>query len=276
MIEKGLTSAESKLISGEFLDFATKIATDAGKLLIKRRGKGKLLSVTSDNNKGLVMDTDLQTDDLILNAITLQYPNHAVLTEESGETEGSEYQWVVDPVDGTNNYRRGDPNFSVSIGLRKGNRGVLGVVFAPVTDSLYFATVGKGAFVKIANKTQKLQVSGKESLDMFTMSFAVGIDFNNPQMADQTLVGIRNSELFSNFRRRMFESTALELCYIAEGRFDAHFNNFAKPWDIAAGEVIVREAGGITTKIEEEILLASNGVIHDNLLQVIELVNKKN
>ncbi len=251
----------------DYLSFAIDIARHAGKILMSSYGKSRLLQVVDKDEKGLVTKTDLDSDAYIKKRITEAYPTHALLTEESGATGENALQWVVDGLDGTNNHRRGDPNFSVSLGLRMYGKGILGVVYAPVLGCLYYAAKDKGAFVEEKGIKRHLQVSEKESLDMFTMSFAVGIDFANPEKYDRVVAAIRKTQGIRHFRRRMLESTALELCYVASGKTDAHFNNFAKPWDIAAGVVIVREAGGKITMLEDEILLASNGVIHNELIK---------
>ncbi len=256
--------------TSDYLNFAIQTALNAGNLIREARSQIKLLAVVDQDNKGLITDADLKSDEYILHAIRSIYPTHAILTEESGQNGESDYEWIVDPIDGTNNFRRGDPHFSISIGLRKQNFGIVGVVYAPALDVLYYATDGGGAFMKQHGKIRQLHVSGKDSLKMFTMSFATGIDFQDPKTSDQIVAAIRDSGLFTNFRRRMLESTALELCYVAEGRFDAHFNNSAKPWDIAAGEVVVREAEGVADNLANEKILASNGVIHQKLIEVIK------
>jgi myo-inositol-1(or 4)-monophosphatase len=256
----------------KYLQFAIDLATHSGAMLLKSFGNASLVKVTDADNKGLLTESDLLSDTYIKNRIQQTYPTHALLTEESGESGKSEFRWVVDGLDGTNNHRRGDPNFSISIALQQNQESIVGVVFAPAFDSLYYAANGQGAFVVEHGKTTPIHVSGIGSKDMFTMSFAVGIDFNNPALYDGVVAAIRGSGLFDNFRRRMLESTALELCYLARGRTDAHLNNFLKPWDYAAGDVIVREAGGNSEFVEGQVLLASNGVIHTELRKVLRKV----
>ncbi len=266
---------EEHLQLQEYLLFAQDMARRAGDLLLKKRETATLISVTDMGHKGLVTDADLASRDFIVSEIQARYPTHRILTEESGTIEPMEkstgaFEWIVDELDGTNNFRRGDPNFSVSIALRRESIGIVGVVYAPVFDNLYHATLDNGAFLEAQGKMRRLKVSGKDSTDMFTMSFAVGIDLNEPEHSDHVVDAIRKSGLFRTMRRRMLESTALELCYVAEGRFDAHYNNFVKPWDIAAGEVIVREAGGSVSELENEVLLVSNGIIHEGLIAAIQ------
>ena len=178
-------------------------------------------------------------------------------------------------MDGTNNYLRNNPNFSVSIAFKRNKEVLLGVVYVPVFDELYFALKGHGAFIECNKDVKSISVSGEISKKMFTFSFASGIDFYNSKICDNIVNDIRKSGLFSNFRRRMLESTAYELCCVAKGNFDAHFNNFVQPWDVAAGEIIVNEAGGMFSyiKIKSEkvpIILASNGIFHERLLKIIE------
>lgn len=248
-----------------YLQFAINISTNIGHSLMKSWGASKLISVSAIDNKGLLTQQDIESDTYIKERIAEEFPNHSYLTEESGASGSSPLRWVVDGLDGTNNYRRGDPNFSISLALQNNQQGIVGVVYAPAFNSLYFASKGGGAFVTESGVTRGIHVSTPDSLNMFTMSFAVGIDFHNPKVYDRIVAEIRSYNKIKNFRRRMLESTALELCYVACGKTDAHMNNYLKLWDYAAGEVIVREAGGKANYVGGQVLLASNGVIHKDL-----------
>lgn len=236
----------------EILNFAIELSQKAGKLLINKQSNTKLLNVIDENNKGLITEADILCNDFINNEIYKKYPNHTIISEEKEIKKGNIYEWIIDPLDGTNNFSRGSSIFTISIGFKIDGKINIGVVYAPALDELYFAQKGKGAFLRKNNENFKLKVSDYDSTDMFTFSFATGIDFHEAEKNDQIVSLIRLSNLFKNFRRRMYESTAYELCCVAKGEFDAHFNNFAQDWDIAAGECIIKEAGGIFTYLKQK------------------------
>lgn len=262
----------------QFLSFAKEIAKGAGKILLEEFSKPCVVDIIDDNHKGIITNADILSDKYIRKAITSTFPEHSIISEESKpkkEKHKEKYEWVIDPLDGTNNFNRGIPDFTISIALRRNKQVQLGVVYAPIYDKMYFASSGYGAFQEQDGDIIPIHVSDEISRKMCTFSFAAGIDFNNPEISDQIVSGIRRSELFRNFRRRMLESTAYELCCVAYGSFDAHFNNFAQPWDIAAGEIIVKEAGGQFSYLLQEnqkvqIILASNGVFHCELEDIIK------
>lgn len=259
----------------EYLQFAKELAKKAGRQLMRNYGNAEIIDIVDKDEKGLILKDDKSSGAYIKRNIHFKYPEHSILTEDSSRIVGNDYEWRVDSLDGSNNFWRDDPNFSVSIGLTYKGRGIVGVVYLPAFNRMYYASKDHGAYLKLPRKKPCiLKVSGQESLKMFTFSFATGIDFNSPNKYDNVVNEIRESGLFNHFRRRMLESTAYELCCVAEGRFDAHFNNYAEPWDIAAGEVIVREAKGMFTYFEEkerghQIILASNGVIHEPLVKIV-------
>ncbi|MBI2583754.1 MAG: inositol monophosphatase [Candidatus Aenigmarchaeota archaeon] len=259
------------------LPFAMRTATNAGSLLMKNWGKTKLLSVVKAGEKGLITEADSASDEFIRYEIRRAYPDHSIVSEEGYPVKGSEFEWVVDPLDGTNNYSRGDPHFSVSIALKYRGESVVGVIHNPAFGEfgdLYYAEKGSGAFVRRNGETSRLHVSGPESRRMSTFSFATGVHFHEPEMFEKIFEKIRGAKLFDHMRGRMLESTAYELCCVADGRFDAHFNNVAEPWDVAAGDVIVREAGGMVTHFaprsgRKNVMLASNGVVHGELVKIV-------
>lgn len=258
----------------EYLSFAIKLARHAGQNAMKRRGRNaQLVPNTQDH---LVTKADTTNRDYIVPRIRRRFPSHGIFTEESGRQEGSSsLEWFIDEVDGTSNLRQGDPNFSTSIALRRDGVGILGVVYAPALKRLYYAVENQGAWVIeqkwYGRRTKRIHVSGDNSTSRWNMSFGEGIDSKEPiEDGARIVLDIIGSDLFKKFRRRMTESTALDLCHVAEGWHGAHYNNKAKPWDIAAGEVIVREAGGQVTYLGDEEILVSNGVIHTELIQIIQ------
>lgn len=195
----------------EYLKFALETSQKAGDILLTHYGHTKLVAVVKEREKGLITEADLLSDQLIRQAIATTFPDHSVISEEGPDVKRGSYQWIVDPLDGTNNYRRGDPHFTVSLGLRLNDETILGVVFAPALQEMYYAAKGTGAFLNLRGDQRPISVSNNDCLEMFTLSFATGIDFSEPEKYDKVVENIRNCPLIKQFRRRMLESSAYEL-----------------------------------------------------------------
>ncbi|MDB5099293.1 MAG: Inositol-phosphate phosphatase [Cyanobacteria bacterium RYN_339] len=217
----------------------------------------------------LVTEMDVAAEKLILAAIAASYPDHAVLAEESGAHEGSSgYKWVVDPLDGTTNYAHGLPIYCVSIGLELDGKPILGVIYAPNLGELFCAEVGGGATLngKPIQVSQTTQV-GKSVL-------VTGFPYD---------VGIKSSNLahFTKFIHkaqavRRLGSAAIDMAWVAAGRFDGFWEPRLAPWDLCAGSVIVAEAGGIITgydggpfSIYGREVLATNGRVHKEMADIL-------
>ncbi|MCG6913720.1 inositol monophosphatase [bacterium BMS3Abin03] len=246
------------------------IAKQAGAVV--REGFGKNFKIdykTSENN--LVTEVDKASEKLITDFITKKYPGHSILAEEgSGTKNNSEYFWVVDPLDGTTNFAHGLPIFSVSIGVQKNNATIAGVVYDVMNDVIYSAEKGSGAFAGsqklIVNRTSKLEHS------LLVTGFPYNIA-ENPENAFQKF------ETLTKKARgvRRLGSAAIDFCFVASGIFEGFWEVHLHPWDICAGKLIVEEAGGLVTDFEgNEIniyskkILASNGVIHDQIIKEFE------
>ncbi len=252
------------------LNFAVDVARDAGGLLMQKLGAAKV------SNKGdidLVTEADLASENLIIERIRSYHPQHAILAEESGETvlEGgkrSEWKWVIDPLDGTTNYAHGYPCFCVSIALEHNGVIEIGVVYDPVRDEMFAAERGSGATLN----DRRIRVSEIEELKdaMLVTGFPYNVrerpnftrDFANFTMAAQAV--------------RRDGSAAIDLAYVACGRFDGFWEDGLNPWDVAAGALLIFEAGGRITNFKDEPLdiyneqvLASNGLIHDAMMRVL-------
>ncbi|HEU4433716.1 MAG TPA: inositol monophosphatase family protein [Pyrinomonadaceae bacterium] len=252
------------------LNFAMQMAQDAGNVLMQRLGSAK---VTNKGDINLVTEADLASEQLIIERIRSHYPQHGILAEESGEAvmvggQRSEWKWIVDPLDGTTNYAHGYPCFAVSIALE--HKGVLeiGVVYDPVRNEMFAAERGKGATLN----SRTIRVSDVDELNnaMICTGFPYNVrerpdfarDFANFTMAAQAV--------------RRDGSAAIDLAYVACGRFDGFFEDGLCPWDTAAGLVLIQEARGRVTNFDDEPLdiytlkvLASNGLIHDAMRNVL-------
>jgi myo-inositol-1(or 4)-monophosphatase len=252
-----------------FMPFAIDTAKAAGRILLEKARAGFHVEYKAAVN--LVTDADRAAEDCIIAAVHRTFPDHRVLAEEGGTLglSGSPWRWIVDPLDGTTNFAHGFPFYAVSIGLEYEERCVLGVVFDPVRNELFTAELGGGAFV---NGTG-IRVSTADTLDhaLLVTGFAYDIR-DNP---DNNLDHFARVSLRSQGVRRT-GSAALDLCYVAAGRFDGFWEVKLNPWDMAAGFVILQEAGGLATSfvkgtfsIYGQQLVATNGLIHDELLLVL-------
>ncbi|MFN3681397.1 MAG: inositol monophosphatase family protein, partial [Nitrospira sp.] len=219
----------------------------------------------------LVTDADRDAEQCIIEHIRAQFPHHAFLAEERGREQGSSspYLWIIDPLDGTTNFAHGYPIYCVSIGLEYCGRCLLGVVFDPSRNELFTAVDGQGAHLN----GHPLRVS--DTNDLGNSLLVTGFAYDIRETPRNNLDHFAKFALRAQGIRRT-GSAALDLCYVAAGRFDGFWEVRLNPWDIAAGSVIVREAGGRLTdflgnelSIYGQELVASNGHIHDAMLKVL-------
>ena len=220
----------------------------------------------------LVTDADHQAEQRIINVIHGAFPTHRVLAEERGLTEHrpSRYTWVVDPLDGTTNFAHGFPAYCVSIGVECDGRGIAGVVYDPIRDELFTAQIGHGAYL---NRVP-ISVSTTDHLDRALL--VTGFSYDIRETRNNNLNHFVRFALKVQGLRRT-GTAALDLCYVAVGRFDGFWEVKLNPWDMAAGVVILREAGGNVTNfngaphsIYGQELVASNGIIHQAMLDVLQ------
>ena len=246
------------------------IAREAGEII--RDGYGKNFSIEfKTNDSNLVTEIDKKSEKAIINFINKEFPGHAIIAEESGKHEtSSEYRWVVDPLDGTTNFAHGLPLFSVSIGVQKNGETIAGVVYDVMMDNLYQAELGSGAYLG----DKKLKVSDKDKLSQSLLVTGFPYDLKeNPR----TIVQKFNDLLMSSRAVRRLGSAAIDFCYVAAGVFEGFWEVSLHPWDMCAGKLMVEEAGGIVTNFKNEPIdvfspqmLATNGKIHDQILEVLQ------
>jgi myo-inositol-1(or 4)-monophosphatase len=218
----------------------------------------------------LVTEMDARAEALILGRLRAAFPDDAILSEEMGGASGrSGRRWIVDPLDGTTNYAHGLPLFGVSIALEVGGQIMVGVVFDPVHDELYAAVRGEGAFVN----DRKLVVSQAATLDESLL--ATGFPYNIRETDDNNLREYAAFSVRAQGVRRL-GSAVLYLAWVAAGRFDGYWELRTGPWDVAAGGLLVEEAGGRITGVggapldlDRPSVLATNGLIHDAMLKVL-------
>jgi myo-inositol-1(or 4)-monophosphatase len=253
-----------------FLGVAHEAARRAGALLREHADRPR--SIEFKGQIDMVTEMDRRSEELIVELLRSSFPDHAVLAEE-GARVGSEADplWIVDPLDGTTNYAHGYPNFAVSIGLELDDEIIVGVVYDPLRDELFSAVTGEGAFLN----GRRLRVSTTGIL--IRSLLATGFPYDRATSKENNLSQFNRMIMRSQEVRRC-GSAALDLCSVAAGRLDGYWELKLKPWDVAAGSLIVREAGGTLTdlsggpfQVRDDSVVASNGLIHQQMLEVLAL-----
>lgn len=252
----------------DILQIVEIIIRKAGAVLMK--GYGNVRHVQQKGVIDLVTEFDKRSEEVIISSILQEFPDHAILAEESGRNQTiSEYQWVIDPLDGTTNFAHGIPIFSVSIGLLKSNSPVVGVVYDPFRNEMFSAELGHGATLN----NQPIRVSPRTDLGQAVISTGFPYDLRtNPR---------NNLAQFVQFQLRTqavrhLGSAALDCTWTAMSRLDGYWEFGVKPWDVGAGALIVREAGGRVTSVDGDenflsttSILVSNGLLHEQMLRVL-------
>jgi myo-inositol-1(or 4)-monophosphatase len=252
-----------------FEQVAILAARRAGLLLKRRLGQKRQIKYKGAVN--LVTEMDLLAERVIVSEVRKRYPDHGFLAEEKTNLQGSSpYRWVIDPLDGTTNYAHAFPVFSVSIALEKERKVILGVVYDPTREELFVAKKGKGARLN----GRKIHVSSTPKLSECLL--ATGFPYDIREAGADNFDHFRNFALRAHAVRRA-GSAALDLCYVAAGRFDGFWEMRLGPWDMAAGSLIVREAGGKVTDflgnpvdLDGKHVLASNGKIHREMIKLLK------
>ncbi|HEU4686387.1 MAG TPA: inositol monophosphatase family protein [Nitrospira sp.] len=249
---------------------AVQAAREAGRVLLEYARTG--FQIEHKNTIDLVTDADRAAERCIVDFVRARYPSHRILAEEQGVAahSASPYQWIIDPLDGTTNFAHGLPVYSVSIAVERDGECIIGVVFDPTRDELFTAERGRGAYLNAG----PIRVSGVDRLDHALLVTGFAYDVRDTPN--------NNLDHFSRFALRAqgvrrTGSAALDLCYVAAGRFDGFWEVKLHPWDMAAGCVILRESGGTVTdfsgvrfSIYGKELVASNGRIHQSMLSVLQ------
>ena len=263
-----------KLIQTRMKNILYKSLEESGKILKEYMDKD--FAVESKGIiSNLVTEVDKRSEAKIIEIIKSEFPSHNILSEEIGAiNEDSDVKWIIDPIDGTINYAHGIPICCVSIGIEKAGEIVMGGIYNPFSEELFFAEKGKGSDLN----DKKIKVSNESVLEKSLL--VTGFPYNTGNNPNKPV------EVFSAFVNkdipiRRLGSAALDICWTACGRFDGFWEYNLNAWDVAAGYVILTEAGGKVTDFEgkkysvyNKEILASNGVIHDSMLEVIQNAKK--
>jgi myo-inositol-1(or 4)-monophosphatase len=252
----------------DILQFTESIARRAGDVI--RQGYGNVRHIQQKGVIDLVTEFDKRSEEVILLAIQREFPEHAILAEESGyNKKSSEYQWVIDPLDGTTNFAHGIPHFAVTIAMFQNNSPILGVTYDPLRDEMFSAETGHGA----ALNHHPIHVSEQANLEHAVISTGFPYDLRtNPR---------NNLSQFVQFQLRTtavrhLAAAALDCAWTAMGRLDGYWEFGVEPWDIGAGVLLVHEAGGMVTSLDgnenflsQSSILVSNGLLHEQMDRVL-------
>jgi myo-inositol-1(or 4)-monophosphatase len=252
----------------EFSKVGEAVVREAGRYL--RENLGRRVEVSLKGDVDLVTPFDLGAQEILVGRLSAAFPAHGFLAEEGLARPGSsDWRWIIDPLDGTTNYAHAFPVFSVSAALERAGRVVLGFVYDPMREEMFTASAGRGAFLNGA----AIRVSGVSELGSSLLATGFPYDLRTSPVNNMGHWGrfiVRAQAI------RRCGSAALDLCYVARGRFDGFWELKLKPWDVAAGALIVAEAGGRVSDLrgaefvlEAPGIVATNGLIHRGMLDVL-------
>lgn len=254
-------------MSREIVDFGMEIAREAGEILLEQRGKAQ---VEFKGIRELVTTADRASEDHLVRRIRDRFPGHAIYAEEGARKKGAGGRWFIDPLDATTNYVHGHPMFTVSLGVEVGKEMAVGVVWAPVLREMFAAERGSGAVLN----GERIRVSETDILQNSLL--ATGFAYHRHETSENNI---------GNFSRLLLKSrgvrrggcASLDLAYTGAGRFDGFWEIWLQPYDVAAGVVIVREAGGVVTDLQGGddfifggSIIASNGKIHSPIAKDLD------
>jgi myo-inositol-1(or 4)-monophosphatase len=256
-----------------YLEVAKAAALRAGRILKDNVNGTRDISYKGEIN--MVTEMDRLSEKTVVATILKAFPGHGILAEEGSRVESnSGFLWVIDPLDGTTNYAHGYPSFSVSIGLECNGKILLGVVYDPMRDELFSAVKGAGSFLN----SRPIAVSRSDVL--IRSLLATGFPYDRVLSRENNL-NFFNALIMVSQEVRRSGAASLDLCNLAAGRLDGYWELKLHPWDVAAGSLIVQEAGGKVSdfsgtrfSIHDKEIIASNGMIHDQMLDVIRAVKR--
>lgn len=246
-------------------------ATQAGGKILQHYFNGNLQISSKSTVNDLVTEADKQSEKAVMDTIRASFPDHFILSEEAGElSTSSSVKWIIDPLDGTVNFAHGIPICCVSIGVEKDGEMIMGAVYNPFMNEFFFAEKGQGATLN----DQPIKVSGKTELARACL--VTGFPYKWEEK-DHNPLNILENFVKKGLPVRRLGSAAIDLCWVACGRFDAFYEGHLNAWDSAAGFLLVQEAGGKVTDYKgqpyspyQPTILASNGIIHDDMLTTIQ------
>lgn len=252
------------------LNIAIRAARNAGDLIQRSSENVNQLTINKKQGNDFVSEVDRMAEQEIIKVIKQAYPEHSIRAEESGDHKGNDYTWIIDPLDGTTNYLHGYPQYAVSIALKHKNKIEVGVIYDPLRDELFCAENGAGATLN----NRRIRVS--KQTDLSSALIGTGFPFKYPQHLNAYLSMFKTLTPTTAGIRRA-GSAALDLAYLAAGRLDGFWEIGLKEWDMAAGILIVQEAGGVVTDfsfndkfMQSGNIITGNPKMHQAIFQAIE------
>lgn len=253
------------------LNIAVRAARSAGDYIARSFESDVDIEVQQKGSNDFVTQIDKEAEEIIINKIKQSYPEHSFVCEESGIIEGDEeFKWIVDPIDGTTNFVKGIPHFCVSIALMHRGKLDQAVIFDPIKNELFTASKGKGA------QRNNFRLRVKQAKELHGTLLATAFPFKDK--TDSAVAIDRFSRVYEQCGDiRRSGSAALDLAYVAAGRFDGYWEKGVKPWDVAAGELLVKEAGGLVTdysgghdQFKKGEIVAANAKLVRSLVQILK------
>ncbi len=237
------------------LNIMIKASQKASKALIRDFGEIEKLQVSVKGPSNFVTNADIKAEKIIIEELMKAKKNYSIISEEDGSkiNSDSENVWIIDPIDGTSNFLHGIPHFAISIALKSNNEIISGLIYDPIKDEMFYAEKNSGAFFN----NQRIKVSKKKEIE--NCLFATG----------------GKEKVISDFITRKTGSAALDMAYVAAGRYDGYFQNNLNLWDVAAGIIIIKEAGGIVNEINLSNhnnikIIASSSRINEKMLEKLK------
>lgn len=251
------------------LNIANRAARAAGTTIVRALERLDTIQLIEKQHNDFVTEVDQQAERIIIETIRKTYPNHAILAEESGSLEGNEITWIIDPLDGTTNFIHGFPHFAVSIAIKEKNRIEHGLIYDPLRHEVFTTTRGAGAQLN----NRRIRVSSRSNLQGSLIG--TGLPVRHPEQIAPCMK-LLESLIPQVAGIRRAGSAALDLAYVAAGRLDGYWEFNLAPWDIAAGALMVQEAGGLVTDslggddyVDSGNIITGNPKIFKQLLQAI-------
>jgi myo-inositol-1(or 4)-monophosphatase len=264
------------MLHSALINVMVKAVRRAGRSLKRDLGEVENLQVSLKGPANFVTMADKRAEEMLYTDLSKARPGYGFIGEEGGSREGQDktHTWIVDPLDGTTNFLHSIPHFAISVGLQREGTTIAGVIYNPANDELYFAERGKGAFLN----DQRLRVAGRRTLSDCVIACAL------PHMGrgDLELSRVEMSAIQARVAGlRRFGAAALDMAFVAAGRFDGYWERNLQPWDMAAGQIIVREAGGTVSGIagnDDQLksgnVICGNEFIHAELLKILKPLEK--
>ena len=279
-----MTMKVTKKFIKETIDFIQDVAYEAGEVILKFQKNRQVLSIVNKGAEGIASEADVASEEIILSAITSRFPDHQILSEEeysqkneSGFSliDDAEFLWIVDPLDGTNNFVNGIPIYCISIALFYKGKELLGLVYNPLSGECFFAGKGMGAFLVDyrINPLKRYGLNNKvNTKQMNECIFSPAPVYDAGNKFEQQLSTFKKNIVGARAVRRL-GSAALELCYVANGNFDGYWEKNLKPWDVAAAILICKEAGVKVTDFDgraftllKESIIAAANPLHTKII----------